>query len=86
MCVITCYLEDGKVEKYSWDPSRRVNKALLQKSKASRFEIWVPFGTQDKMTKLGWEIAKRMDQSEIVSGKRNILLTFPKRELKPFPF
>ena len=73
-------------EVYSWDPSRKVNKALLQKSKAIRFEVWVPKETKDEMMKLGWFPAVRSDGTEIISNRGNVLLTFPERVLKPFPY
>ena len=84
--VVTCYRGSEKVEKYSWNPEKRISSALLKKSGFDRLEIWVPFGTQDEMVKLGWKVARRSDQSEIVSDKGNVLLTFPERVLKPFPF
>ena len=90
MCVIRCYtVKDGleKVEKYSWDPSRRVNKALLKKSKASRFEIWIPEEEANNVIEKGWFPAVRSsDGSVIISRNGNQLFTFPKRELKPFPY
>ena len=87
MCVITCYLENGKVEKYSWDTNRKVTKSLLKKSKASRFEIWVPKEEANNVIEKGWFPALRsLDGSEIISEKGNQLFTFPKRELKPFPY
>ena len=89
MCVIRCYtVKDGleKMDQYSWNLDRKVTKALLKKSKALRFEIWVPSDLKDEMIEKGWFPAKRSDGSEIISEKGNQLFTFPKRELKPFPF
>jgi len=85
MCVIRLVKLDS-VEVYSWDTSRKVSKALLQKSKAVRFEVWVPKEEANNMIEKGWFPAKRSDGSEIISEKGNQLFTFPKRELKPFPF
>ena len=85
MCVIRLVKLDS-VEVYSWDTDRKVTKALLQKSKALRFEIWVPSDLKDEMIEKGWFPALRSDGTEIISGNGNQLFTFPKRELKPFPF
>ena len=85
MCVIRLVKLDS-VEVYSWDTDRKVTKALLQKSKAVRFEVWVPKEEANNMIEKGWFPAKRSDGSEIISEKGNQLFTFPKRELKPFPF
>ena len=74
-------------EVYSWDPSRKVSKSLLQKSKAIRFEVWVPSEQKEDMIEKGWFPAVRSDGTEIISDRGNQLFTFPKREgLKPFPF
>ena len=74
-------------EVYSWDTNRKVTKSLLQKSKAVRFEIWVPSDLKEEMIEKGWFPALRsLDGSEIISEKGNQLFTFPKRELKPFPY
>ena len=90
MCnVVTCYrTNDGleKVEKYSWNPEKKVNPGLLKKSGFERLEIWVPEAEMEEMVSKGWKVAKRLDGSEIVSSKGNVLLTFPERVLKPFPF
>ena len=93
MCVLHLIKIDPKTksetqEVYSWDPSRKVSKSLLQKSKAIRFEVWVPEEMKAEMVKLGWKIATRSsDGSEIVSDRGNVLLTFPERpRLKPFPY
>ena len=85
MCVIRLVKLDS-VEVYSWDTDRKVTKALLQKSKALRFEIWVPSDLKDEMIEKGWFPALRSDGTEIASERGNQLFTFPKRELKPFPF
>jgi len=64
-----------------------VTKALLQKSKAVRFELWVPAEEEMEMVSKGWFPALRSDGTKIVSERGNQLFTFPKREgLKPFPF
>ena len=90
MCVVHLVRIDPKTksevqESYAWDPSRKVSTALLQKSKAVRFEVWVPKGTE--MMKLGWFPAKRSDGSDIISEKGYRLYTFPERpRLKPFPY
>ncbi len=75
-------------EVYSWDLDRKVSPSLLKKSKAVRFEIWVPSDLKEEMIEKGWFPALRsLDGSEIISEKGNQLFTFPKREgLKPFPF
>ncbi len=87
MCVIACYNDSGKVEKYGWDSKKRVSSTILKKSGFSRLEIWVPKGTEDEMVKLGWFPALRSDGEKIVSKRGNQLFTFPERErLKPFPF
>ena len=90
MCVIRCYtVKDGleKVEKYSWDLDRKVSPSLLKKSKALRFEIWVPSDLKEDMIAKGWKLGLRSDGTEIISGKGNQLFTFPERpKLKPFPY
>ena len=89
MCnVVTCYrTNDGLVEKYSWDPNRKVTPGLLKKSGFERLEIWVPEEEAEMMVSKGWKVAKRLDGSEIVSSKGNVLLTFPERpRLKSFPY
>ena len=90
MCnVVTCYrTNDGleKVEKYSWNPEKRVSAALLKKSGFTRLEIWVPEEMKGELVLKGWKVAKKLDGSEVVSSKGNVLLTFPERVLKPFPF
>jgi len=92
MCVIRCYYKAGKdglekVEKFSWDPDRKVTKALLQKSKVLRFETWVPEEEVKNMMEKGWKVGLRADGTKIISSLGNVLLTFPEREmLKPFPF
>ena len=92
MCVIRLVRLDPKTKKectevYSWDTSRKVTKALLQKSKAVRFEIWVPSDLKEDMIAKGWKLGLRSDGTEIISGKGNQLFTFPERpKLKPFPY
>ena len=91
MCVIRLVKLDPKTksetqEVYSWDTSRKVTEALLKKSKALRFEVWVPKEEANNMIEKGWFPAVRSDGTEIVSERGNQLFTFPKRELKPFPF
>ena len=73
-------------EVYAWDVNRKVNKALLQKSKAVRLELW-SIEDGETLVKNGWIPAKRSDGSDIVSEKGYRLYTFPERPiLKPFPF
>ena len=73
-------------EVYSWDPSRKVTKSLLDKSKAARLELW-SLEDEDVLVKNGWIPAKRSDGSDIVSEKGYRLYTFPERpRLKPFPY
>ena len=88
MCVVTCYrTNDGleKVEKYSWDPNRKVTPTVLKKF--DRLEIWVPEEMKAKMVKLGWKIGLRSDGTEIVSERGNVLLTYPERKPLPtFPY
>ena len=87
MYVVTCYTNDGKVEKYSWNPEKRISKAILQKSGFDRLEIWVPEEEAEMMVSKGWKAAKKMDGSVVVSSKGNVLLTFLERKRLPtFPF
>ena len=88
MCVVTCFRnQDGKVEKYSWNPEKRISKAILQKSGFDRLEIWVPEEEAEMMVSKGWKVAKKMDGSVVVSNRGNILLTYPERKPLPtFPF
>ena len=90
MCAtIRCYtVKDGleKMDQYSWNLDRKVTKALLKKSGYDRFEVWVPKEEANNMIEKGWFPAKRSDGTEIASERGNQLFTFPKRELKPFPF
>ena len=73
-------------EVYSWDPNKKVSKAILQKSKAARLELW-SLEDKDILMKNGWFPAKRSDGSDIVSEKGYRLYTFPERPiLKPFPY
>ncbi len=91
MCVVTCYRRTNegleKVEKYSWNPEKKVSPTVLKKSGFDRLEIWVPKGTEDEMMKLGWKIGLRSDGTEIVSERGNVLLTYPERKPLPtFPY
>jgi hypothetical protein len=91
MCTIRCYkaVKDGleKVEKYSWNPEKKVSKALLQKSGYNRFEIWVPEEMKVEMIAKGWKVGLRSDGTEIVSERGNVLLTYPERKPLPtFPY
>ena len=92
MCVVHLIRIDPKTksevqESYAWDPSRKVSRALLQKSKAVRFELWVPMEAEEEMVSKGWKPALRSDGTKITSSKGNVLLTFPERpRLKPFPY
>ena len=73
-------------EVYSWDTSRKVTKALLQKSKAARLELW-SLEDEDVLVKNGWIPAKNGNGEVIVSKKGYRLYTFPERpRLKPFPY
>ena len=86
MCVIRLVKLDS-VEVYSWDTDRKVTKALLQKSKALRFEIWVPSDLKDEMIEKGWKVGLRSDGTEIASSRGNVLLTYPERKPLPtFPY
>ena len=92
MCVIRLVRLDPKTksetqEVYSWDTSRKVGKSLLQKSKAVRFEIWVPSDLKEDMIEKGWFPALRSDGTEISSPRGNVLLTYPERKPLPtFPY
>ena len=73
-------------ESYAWDPNKKVSKAILQKSKAARLELW-SLEDKDVLVEKGWFPAKRSDGSDIVSEKGYRLYTFPERpRLKPFPY
>jgi len=79
-------LQEKSSEVYSWDPNKKVSKAILQKSKAARLELW-SLEDEDVLVKNGWIPAKRSDGSDIVSEKGYRLYTFPERpRLKPFPY
>ncbi len=91
MCnVIRLYRIDPKnkteiSEVYAWDVNRKVNKALLQKSKAVRLELW-SIENGETLVKNGWFPARRADGTQIESSKGYRLYTYPERELKPFPY
>lgn len=73
-------------ESYAWDPSRKVSKSLLQKSKAIRFELWSK-EDHNLLVGNGWIPALRLDGTEIISGKGYKLYTFPERRTLPaFPY
>ena len=73
-------------EVYSWDPNKKVSKAILQKSKAARLELW-SIEDGETLVENGWFPARRADGSDIVSEKGYRLYTFPERPiLKPFPY
>ena len=79
-------LQEKSSEVYSWDPNKKVSKAILQKSKAARLELW-SLEDEDVLVKNGWIPAKRSDGSDIISEKGYRLYTFPERpRLKPFPY
>ena len=87
MYVVTCYTNDGKVEKYSWNPEKKVVSLVLKKSGFERLEIWVPEEEAEMMVSKGWKVAKKMDGSVVVSNRGNILLTYPERKPLPtFPY
>ena len=66
-------------EVYSWDPNKKVSKAILQKSKAVRLELW-SIEDGETLVENGWFPARRADGTQIESSKGYRLYTYPERK------